>query len=209
MPIFRKDGRNILFIHVPKAGGTSIEMVFKQSGYQRAYLDGKMGPQSVNYVRRCTPQHMHAAMLETNFRLDRFDAMFLVVREPMARLRSEYLWRLRDRDPRTDASAVEKWAKSAFRRYAADPFVFDNHLRPQVEFKLAGARTYHLEQGLGSILADLDKRWSLGLDTEIPRARHGEVVAGRSSRDVEISPALERLVKDFYVRDYAEFDYPR
>lgn len=209
MPIFRKDGRNILFIHVPKAGGTSIEMVFRQSGYQRAYLDGKMGPQSVNYVRRCTPQHMHAAMLESLFRLDRFDAIFMVVREPMARFRSEYLWRLRDRNPRTDASAVEKWAKSAFKRYAADPFIFDNHLRPQVEFALAGARTYHLEQGLGSILADLDSRWRLDLDTEIPRARHGRDVTGRSSSDVEISPTVARLVKDVYARDYATFDYPR
>ncbi len=208
MPIFRKDGRNILFIHVPKAGGTSVELVFKQSGYQRVYLDGKVGPHAINHVRRCTPQHMHAAMLEMNFRLDRFDAIFMVVREPIARLRSEYLWRNRDNSPSTDGAAVQKWAKATFKRYAADPFLFDNHIRPQAEFKLAGAQVYRLEEGMPAILADVDERWALGLNQEIPRARHGKEVVGHASHDVEVSPSLRRLATEFYRQDFAEFGYP-
>lgn len=207
MPIFRKDGRNFLFIHVPKAGGTSIENVFNQSGYERLYLDGKVGEDTVNHVRWCTPQHMHAAMLETNFRTDRFAGVFMVVREPVARLRSEYLWRNRAASPSVDGATVEAWVTSTFRRYAAQPFLFDNHIRPQVEFKLAGAHVFRLETGLPSILAEIDELWDLGLDREIPTSRAGKDLVGHASHDVEITPAARKAIRKFYRRDFAEFGY--
>ncbi len=209
MPIFRKDDKYILFVHVPKAGGSSIEVVFKNSGYQRDYLDGKMGRPHLNYVLRCTPQHMHGAVLRETLRLERFDAIFMVVREPLARLRSEYLWRNRGKSPGKDAASVEAWARDAFKRYEKQPFLFDNHLRPQHEFLVPGAKVYRLEEGLPHILADIDRQWDLGLDTEIPRVREGSAVVGHASRDVEISPSLARRAKRFYRRDYAEFGYRR
>ena len=84
MPVFRQDGRAVLFVHVPKAGGSTLERLFAKSGWTTGYRDPKGGVGSMNSVRRCSPQHMHRPMLEQVFRLDRFDAVFMTVREPLA-----------------------------------------------------------------------------------------------------------------------------
>ena len=73
MPVFRRDERAVLFVHVPKAGGSSLERLFAKSGWTTGYRDPKGGVGSMNSVRRCSPQHMHRPMLEQVFRLERFD----------------------------------------------------------------------------------------------------------------------------------------
>ena len=162
MPVFRQDGRAVLFVHVPKAGGSTLERLFAKSGWTTGYRDPKGGVGSMNSVRRCSPQHMHRPMLEQVFRLDRFDAVFMTVREPLGRFRSEFAYRNADRVSAT-AAEVEAWYDEAFRQYRHDPFVFDNHLRPQWEFHLPGSHVYRLEDGLEAVVHDLNTRWGLGL----------------------------------------------
>ncbi|WP_026820802.1 sulfotransferase family 2 domain-containing protein [Arthrobacter castelli] len=208
MPIFRKDGQNILFVHVPKAGGSTVERVFGNSGYQVLYRDPKTGPKSVNRLRRCSPQHMHAEMLDRNFRLNAFDLILMVTREPLARFRSEYGMRNADRLQHGTAADVDQWADKAFKKYLADSFVFDNHLRPQSEFKLEKSDVYRLEDGLDTLVADLNSRYGLGLDPNIPRVMDRKSASGSSSSDVEISDQLQTRLIDFYHDDFTRFGYP-
>lgn len=208
MPIFRKDGRNILFVHVPKTGGSTIEKVFRESGYQTLYLDGKVGPASVNHVRRCTPQHMHADMLEMNFRLGNFDEIFMMVRDPLARFKSEYIWRNRKDLKVVDAESVNSWGAKAFKQYARDNFVFDNHLRRQVEFHLPNSSVYRFEDGMRGVVDDLNARLDLGLNPDIPKLKDGKQQTGFSSSDVIVSPGMETKVKEIYGEDYTSFGYP-
>ncbi|MCX7521856.1 sulfotransferase family 2 domain-containing protein [Microbacterium sp. STN6] len=206
MPIFRKDGKNILFIHIPKTGGSAVERVFKNSGYESLYLDGKVGRGTVNHLRRCTPQHMHGAMLQQNFRLSRFDAIFMIVRDPLARLRSEYVWRNRNKEVTGAASDVERWSVDAFAAYRRDNFLYDNHIRPQADFFVPGARVYYFENGLPEAIADLDSSFELGLVDDIPRVRTAKA-HGLASSAVQISPELRRRVMSFYRDDYVRFGY--
>lgn len=209
MPVFRKDGKNILFIHIPKTGGSSIDTVFRASGYEMHFVDGEVGEGTINNLRRCTPQHMHGAMLHQTFKLHRFDVIFMIVRDPIARFRSEYLWRKRERKHiPVDAESVQKWADNSFAKFATDSYTYDNHLRPQADFLVPGVKVYHIEDGMDSILADLNASYGLELQEEAPRIREGTTKAGISSRDVAISPALEGRVKQFYRRDYEQFGYP-
>ncbi|WP_026820794.1 sulfotransferase family 2 domain-containing protein [Arthrobacter castelli] len=208
MPIFKKDGRNFLFVHVPKTGGTTIENVFRDSGYQVLYLDGKMGREAVNHVRRCTPQHMHAEMLQTNFRLERFDATFMMVRDPLNRFKSEYIWRNRKGLKGVDAESVNSWGAKAFRKYRTDNFLFDNHLRPQVDFYVPGSNVYYFETGMQFVVDDLNRRFGLDVGPNIPRLKDGQKETGFSSKDVVVSPKMETAVKEFYEADYLRFGYP-
>lgn len=208
MPVFSKDGKNVLFIHIPKTGGSSIDTVFRMSGYEMHFVDGDVGEGTINHLRRCTPQHMHAAMLRQTFKLHRFDVIFMIVRDPVARFRSEYLWRNRKKKHiPTDAESVQTWADESFAKFADDSYTYDNHLRPQVDFLVPGAKVYHIEDGMDSILADLNDTYGLGLQEQAPRLREGTTKTGVSSRDVVISPAVERRVKQFYRRDYEQFGY--
>lgn len=209
MPVFRKDGKNILFVHIPKTGGSSIDTVFRASGYEMHFVDGEVGEGTINQLRRCTPQHMHGAMLRQTFKLHRFDAIFMIVRDPIARFRSEYLWRNRKKKHiAVDAASVEKWATESFAKFASDSYAYDNHLRPQADFLVPGVKVYRIEDGMDSILADLNSSYGLDLQQEAPRVREGSTNSGVSSRDVTVSPSLEARVKEFYRQDYERFGYP-
>lgn len=207
MPIFQKDGKSILFIHIPKTGGSSIETAFRNSGYSGSYLDGKVGAGTLNNLRRCTPQHMHSVMLRQNFRLYRFDLIFMIVRNPVARFSSEYLWRHGNATQDVSAAAVEKWGLDSFREFQTDSYIFDNHLRPQADFLVEKTRVFRFENGLETAIAELNADYGLGLTTELPRVRDGKDVSGFSSRDVEISSELDAAIRNFYHRDYLQFTY--
>ena len=206
MPVFRREGKNVLFVHVPKTGGTSVERLFVGSGWKATYLDRKVGPESVNWLRRCSPQHMHAEMLQLLLHLDRFDHIFMTVRDPLARFRSEYSMRHRD-DLRTDSELVDAWAERAFSKYRANPFRHDNHLRPQHEFLVPGAVVYKLEDGLDRMAADLRERCGLELAEEVPHRMARAKQSGIPSEKVQVSPETEKRVREFYEGDYTQFGY--
>jgi len=207
MPVFRKDGKNILFIHVPKCGGSTIENAFRNSGYEVCDLERSAKRTSMNYLRTCSPQHMHADLLERLFRIDRFDLVFMTVRHPVARFRSEYVFRNKRQPDLSPAAAdVSAWAEKMFTRYQKDDFILDNHLRPQHEFWMPQATVYRLEDGLGAMLADLNERHELGV-AQAPRALHSEKAVGFSSSAVELSAELKAHLADFYAGDFERFDY--
>lgn len=207
MPVFLKDGRAVLFAHVPKTGGTSLERLFGKSGWTMHLRASRRSDPDTFDLIRCSPQHYHATLLGELLHLDRFDARFLVVRDPIARFRSEYVMR-HGANARNAAPQVLSWWRWARARYDEDPFVHDNHLRPQTEFLLPDAEVYRLEDGLERVVADLNARFDLGLEGRLPRASHSRRV-GVSSDDVEVSPVLAAELADFYRADFERFGYPR
>ena len=135
MPVFLKDGKSVLYIHVPKTAGSSIAAFFQKNGFQVHHQD-LGGPRSLNRYRRCSPQHMHAEQILSHFRLERFDYVFITVPDPLKRLLSGYV-RMRFAQ---DTPALPVWFNRAVRRYLEDSYCLDNHIRPQVEFMVPPAR---------------------------------------------------------------------
>ncbi|MGN6636867.1 MAG: sulfotransferase family 2 domain-containing protein, partial [Oryzihumus sp.] len=155
---------------------------------------------------RCRPQHVHASMLRHTLRLGRFDSVFSVTREPLARFRSEYA--MRKNDPAAgSAERVEQWARWCLERYAKNTYILDNHIRPQYDFLLPGATTYRLEDGMESIVADLERRFDLGLAGEVPQHLSSRRAGRLSSSDVEINSDTEKLLRDFYADDFEHLGY--
>lgn len=206
MPVFKNGDKNVLYIHVPKTGGTSVERLFTESGYKKHLYDPSYGKDSPNYLRRCSPQHLHAELLRATLRLNRFDVIFMTTREPMARFKSEYAMRNKE-NLEPGNQRVEEWTATALKKYMSDPFVHDNHLRPQAEFYLPGCNVYRLEDGLESLVADLNAKFDLNLSTEIPRSMDREKRSGHSSTDVVVPDMVEQRVREFYHDDFAKFGY--
>lgn len=206
MPVFWNDTRSVLFVHIPKAAGSTLEQLFRRSGWQMAFRATRKTEPALMAVRRCSPQHYHAALLAELFDVERFDAVFTVTREPISRFRSEYLMRNRS-DPRTDGASVEAWAQRVLARRSRDPYALDNHLRPQSEFILPRSQAYRLEDGVDSVVADLNARFDLSLTAEIPRAMHSVKRAGVRSEEIEVSTALEQELRTLYAQDFDSFGY--
>ncbi len=204
MPIFRGQGLNILFVHVPKTGGTSIERLFARSGFDVIDRDGVTGRDSTNWLRRISPQHLHADLLRQTVHVNRFDLVFMTVREPLARYRSEYLMRNKE-DPRTDAASVDAWTERVLTNWRTNPSVWDNHIRPQRDFLLEEARIFKLEDSLEALVGALSDEHGLQLLDQIPHAHRQR--SGIPSSAVELSAATEARLREHYAVDFETFGY--
>ena len=201
MPLFTKADRSALYIHVPKTGGTSIEQFFIANGFAADYLDTG-GTKSLNPFRRCPPQHMHAEQLLAILRPARCGYIFATVREPLGRVISEYRMRARGH---AEFPRLPAWLDQSLKRYADEPFILDNHLRPQVQFMIPGCEVFRQEDGFGAELVD---RFERQMQTQFERRTFAH---NKPPKQVDVPPediaAIRRRVRDFYWEDYAAF-YP-
>ena len=206
MPIFKKGKQDLLFVHVPKTGGTSIEILFELSGWSIAYLDLSLKGKSFNHLRVCSPQHMHAEMLKQQLKLHKFTGMFMLVRHPYDRFRSEYAYINKGNcDP--SAAAVEVWARKIFKAYSKNPFVYDNHLRPQHEFYLPGTIVYKLENGFNKAIQHLAAKYKIEFVNKELREMSREKESGFSSSDVELNDSVKNMLNIIYQQDFRQFGY--
>jgi hypothetical protein len=203
MPVYERGGRRVLFVHVPKTGGTSIEAAFRRAGFEESY-------RSKSFTSRgCRPQHLTAADLVEEFPGLPFDYVFAVVRDPAARLGSERVWRAghhaKQGKPIPD---YESFATTWLDRYDADPTAGDNHFRPQVEFLLPQMEVFRFEDGIERIMAQV------GAEVGAPRLHRR--VQHRMAPRVEADRSLESLTAGtrarlarLYLADSAALGYPQ
>lgn len=189
-------------MHVPKTAGTSLRAFFQHNGFREELFDGG-GPQSLNHLRRCAPQHMHAAQVMALFRPARFNLVFMTVREPMSRVLSEYCMHIREAK---NVPPLGSWFEQMSANFIEDNWVAENHIRPQSEFWLPNCHIFRIEDGLGENLVSLMES-KLGMPLT-----HREIGSHNASNSTPIDPAeIERvrpLVLDFYWQDYLRFGYP-
>lgn len=207
VPIFTKDDRAVLFVHVPKTGGTTVEKMMVGAGWEVGFRATPRTHPTQSRLHRVSPQHYHADLLAQTLKLDRFDAAFLVTRDPLARFRSEYAMRNKRGPGAGSAAHVEEWTRSVARRVRRNPSVLDNHLRPQHEFLVPGARVFRLEDGMESIVRTLNDEWRLGLADDVPQHLHSGRDGRVASGDVAVNDFVEGWVRDFYAQDYRLLGY--
>ncbi|MEJ6122030.1 sulfotransferase family protein [Vibrio sp. 2-Bac 85] len=203
MPIFYKDNKRILFIHIPKCGGSYIEHLFLKNGFKVEYLDGgKEG--NLNFVRKCSPQHMHFQMLDMNFNLDRFDYVFTVVRKPLERIISEAHMRIGGQNLNI---SLDEWILKALENYSNNNYIYDNHLRPQIEFVYKGVDVFKQEDGLDdNFILKIEKK--IGLHFEFKNiGRKMTRNQFTNGKELLINEKTQKCIKKFYSKDYKEFGY--
>lgn len=202
MPVFSRNGVHILYIHVPKTGGTSVEDFFQRNEFVVSYLDRDIKPAGLNVVRRCSPQHMSRHQLEATFNIGQFKYVFMTVRNPYARLISTF--RMRHARPGHSVD-FDVWASSALERCSNSPYIFDNHIRPQADFYVARAEIFKQEDGYE---ANWVKQVSLktGLKFSFPNMKH-QMVSNKEGQKTVMKDHTKELVKNIYANDFAQFGY--
>ncbi len=206
MPIFTKNNIYILYIHVPKTGGSSIERLFRKNKWEIFYLDGGNKPGKLNRIRQCSPQHMHLEMLQTVFDLQKIDYIFMTVRHPVDRLVSEYKMKMK---PQQSGHKLTDWFDKALKSYIQNPCCFDNHLRPQSDFWYPSFDVFKLENGYSHIIKELELRFNIDFeDKEIPHILARKIDDSElDPKLIEITDSLKSRIELFYRKDFNLFDY--
>jgi len=203
MPAYRINGKNVLFIHVPKTGGTTVERYLGTHSATSMHNEGVklLRPVRGSLLNLSLPmQHFHAALLEGMFGNGFFDYAFMIVREPLDRMKSEYrhsraLWR-------PDAwLPFGTWIAWTLNAAKVAPSLHNNHHRPQVDFRCFDAEVFRFEDGMETIVARVAERLGLPKPEEIPHMKRWKEVK------IKVSKASEARVRRFYAADYEAFGY--
>lgn len=204
MPVFHKDGKTVLFVHIPKAGGTFIEALFKRSGYEIEFLAHGKNRGYLNTVMHISPQHLHLDVLKTVFDFPKFDFIFTVVRNPIDRFTSEFKMRNKQ-----GGVSINDWAELALNSHAKNPASFDNHIRPQSDFVDDSVRWYKLEEKLDENWAkSVNEQFGLGLKThDLSPAHKGVKDEHIGKENLMLSEAMRKKLYDFYHQDFKKFGY--
>ena len=191
MPIFNHEklGR-CLFIHVPKAGGSSISWWLRDSGFDLGKLGAKQMP--------------HPLYVDYKKWGD-FDYKFMVVREPLDRFCSMLRYRqgatrggVQNKNINTYAEdTLNKAIVRGYRERSTLDGLWKQHIPPQVDYYCADVEIFKFKENFET----LQKK--LNLHTTIPRIN---VSDGEANVNHLSDTTIDRI-KEFYKDDYKMFGY--
>lgn len=194
MPIYRNKSKLVLFVHIPKTGGSTIEETLCHCGAMQALKY----PSEFEYGL-CSPQHLHSAIYDCIFPKKFWDYGFTVVRNPFTRLISEYMWQFRNFP--TVTTNITPWVHELLAHANVDSYLHDNHVRPQYEFTRS-VEVFRFEDGLD--VAIQRALSALGLPMRSGPLRH--LKQSRGTKLFVDAQTIERIIS-FYARDFSLFDY--
>ena len=194
-----QDKRRILFIHVPKTGGTSVEDWMQTLGTLRLHHP------AIPVALKCTPQHLRMSDLNNLFGKRYFDYAFMIVRNPYDRIASEYRMRA---ELQADSffrmwPSFSHWLEVHLDKLRESPWMMDNHLRPQWEFHGSGVRVFKLEDGLDKALAKVARSNDVAPPAEVAH----RLKTDKSPVEIEWDISDRLRIEDTYAKDFEEFGY--
>ncbi len=195
MPILTKDDIRVFYIHIPKTGGTYIEDLFRANGFEVKFWE----PHLFGGGLKCSPQHYHMDLIEKLFNLEHFDYVFATTRDPLGRFLSEFNMRNEQLQGNIE---INSWTELVFEKYESNPFILDNHIRPQNEFLADDIPVYAQEDGFDSRFAKtLSKNIGTKLSVKkVESRRKTKTTTYKTIKSDANELTLSRIL-DFYEKD--------
>lgn len=209
MPIFRIGDKLHYYAHVPKCGGSSVETYLKKRFGSLAFLNTRYlsQPEPARWTRS-SPQHV---MLEDFHRLvpaDWIASSFAVVRHPVKRLISAFQFQTEVEGTVAALWSIDEFFDDWLKRAEGEPFLYDNHLRPQSGIVPEGAAIFRLEEGLAPLVAHLDTlAGNTGGPREIPKENVRKKGVGPDAERLIPAPETLTRIANYYAEDFRRFGY--
>nr|WP_240494010.1 sulfotransferase family 2 domain-containing protein [Paracoccus sp. SM22M-07] len=177
MPYLQHQGRRLLYLHVPKTGGSTVETWLKTISPLHFHSVG------VPAALCCVPQHFRMVDFKALFGKGYFDNAVMTVRNPYDRIPSEYRMRalLAGKVFWKAWPSFSLWLEANLEAAAENPFHLDNHMRPQWEFHGSDVEVWRFEDGLLALTAHIAKLLNVSPPTNLPK------VHDTSSASIEVS----------------------
>jgi hypothetical protein len=198
MPFIESNSKRILFVHIPRTGGTSIEKSLNVAAPLRFFC-----PAPLPFLR-VTPQHLTFLDMKSLFGTDFFEYSFTIVRDPYRRVESVYDMRAAMARERfiKDVPPFTVWLQMQLSYASKDSYHLDGHIRPQTDFIGSGMKIFKYESGLQAIVGRVSEQ--TGIPLQLPEQRYLQSKsAGRIVWDYD---SLS-LVNKFYADDFRTLKY--
>lgn len=201
MPFIEIGSSKILFVHIPRTGGTTIEQWLRMQSKLRLFTYGI--PPSM----RITPQHLTRNDLEDILGSEFFHYKFALVRNPFHRIESEYkLHALRGHQGFYGGfTGFTTWLEANLDAVSNNRHHGDNHFRPQTDFLGDDVEVFKFENGIESAIRLVASRFGLALPPEDVKKYNTEAYPNEIVWD---SVSRER-VRDYYRLDFELLGYSK
>jgi hypothetical protein len=199
MPIFEKNGRRVVFIHVPKAAGSSVEQLFKNEGWEMSFYKNSLDGNNVS------PQHMTYQALSKH--VPDIDELisFAIVREPFQRLVSE--WRYQTELIESSKLEFNDFVRHLDCSLAENKYYWDNHWRPQTDFIDESIDQVIKIDSMNESLLPFLRENEIMVDPVIPHTNKRKKKNTIHNQVSTVSDESKERILRVYGRDYAELGY--
>lgn len=202
--LFIKDLQSILFLHVPKCGGSSIDRLFKDNGYSATLEMRGLPPQDCLLA---SPQHQTSQNLKSMINMKKLEDIFIMVRNPYKRIISEFNWQFKDVDL-CNRPEINSWITESLDKASRDLNYSDNHFRPSLDFIETDlpCNIFRLEDGVEfAVEYFLRKNGSIN-SIDIPNDKNAKSFSNAVKNPI-LSDTTISAINRFYRYDFEAFGY--
>ena len=204
MTLFIQNNHSILFLHVPKCGGSSVAKLFEDNGYSKTLEMRGLPPQD---CLTASPQHQTCANLRSMINTDELGDIFIVTRNPYDRIISEFNWQFRKTLPE-ERPNINNWIVESLEKASINSEYADNHFRACVDFidENLHCSIFRLEDGIQFVAEYFLRKNSSIHNIEIPVEKSANQFIG-SSKKPNLNTFTIQAINQFYKYDFEAFGY--
>ena len=196
MSFYTKNGKTIFHSHIPKTGGSSVDIYFHRHRYIRTFWGG---------ANTKSLQHRHTSDNDLIEEKKKYNIVykFTIIRNPVERMLSEFFMKSLTHDDKTSED-FHNFTTHMIQQYTENNHIADNHIRPQLQFLEDNMSVFKF--GSWNLLIEELQKYD-NFDENFIHTNHAtdfknSLDFARDKLNWIPETKTEDIIKDFYKEDY-------